>query len=183
MRRKFTSIGILVALAAIVTFAQWNQGVTGRGSPVSAGTQLSFHPQPLVSDQDFASAPTASTVDSYTLPALPAACGTNGCRLWVSFSYYQSGGTGQGTMYAYDGTSPFAISSVPTISNQAYATASGLSPEQFSSGATPTVSILVTNYGTMDVCAYRTPSSGSSTCGSGSGTFHSYFQVAVIVSN
>jgi hypothetical protein len=191
------------------TQAQWNTSVTGRSPlapcsgttpgdlvvwqsgpclgaevpPASTGTQLSFHNQPLAVDQNFSSAPTASTVDSYALSALPAACGTNGCRIWVSFSYYSSGGTGQGVIYASDGTSPFAIASVATISNQAYSTASGLTPEQFSSGATPTISILDTNYGATDVCAYRTPSSGSSTCGSGSGTFHSYLQVAVIESN
>lgn len=191
-------------------FAQWNNGVTGRGTayqacaggptigdfvtwaagpclgsstlPTATGTQVAFHNQPLTADQDFASAPTAGAVDSYTEPALPAACGTNGCRLRVSFSYYQSGGTGQGVIYASDGTSNFALGTVATLSNQAYASASALSPEQFSSGATPTISILVTNYGSMDVCAFRTPSSGSSGCGSGSGTFQSYFQVEVITS-
>ena len=143
---------------------------------------LSFLTQNLASNVSVSS-DTATLIDSHTFSALPAACGTNGCRLRIRYGYYMSGGV-VGFCYANDGTANFAMSSSGSV-NDNFSTCFGaaLSVAQFSAGASPTIQIYTVNYGSATVC---TTTGGSSPCNTPEGSWpvvNSGMQVEVVPSN
>lgn len=107
-------------------------------------------------------ATTVCTVDSVTLAALPAGCGTSGCRIKVSYSYSIFGGT-FGQLWVSDGTNTGGIGYFDTNTNFSGASAVYTSIGQFSSGATPTITILGNDGGSYTVCASM--GTGGGTCG------------------
>lgn len=145
---------------------------------------LSFHNQYLTSNQSI-TGDTPTVVDSYTLPALPSVCGTNLCRIRVSYGYVIFGGTGSGVCYVSDGTNYWSLSSAnETNNNSTSCGAASLSPTQYSSGATPTISIYTANPGSTTVCT----AANTSPCTSGLNAYlptalKSGMQVEVILSN
>jgi len=128
---------------------------------------------------------TASTIQSVTLSALPAACGTNGCRIRVTYDYYISVGSQTGNCWVTDGTAVWGFTGEYNVNNQGGCSFSGLSTTQYSAGATPTISTQLYQYAStgVTVCAFRSPTSANGTCASGSGTLQSYWQVEVVQSN
>jgi len=172
------------AFFVTITHAQWNESVTGRGNtgvPVNlAFTNKAFAPSGSPPELAVSST-TTTTIDSTTLSALPAACGTNGCRLRVTYDYFVSGGV-VGVCYVNDGgAADWDQSQAGTVSNHTPCGFSSISPEQFSSGATPTVTVYIYDSGSANVCGYQSPTFTDATCQSSG--IQGYLQVEVIQSN
>lgn len=127
-------------------------------------TTLAFTNQNLASNVSVA-ASTITTIDSVTLAALPAGCGSSRCRLRVAYSYYASGGL-DGMSWVDDGTNQWAVANCgqPT-NNFSICSTSQLSPTLYSSGATPTLTIKVIDAGAITVCTSWT---GTAPCNTGS---------------
>ena len=145
-----------------------------------SSNNVAFVNQPLAADVAV-TANTTTTVASITLSALPAACGTNACRVRLSYSYYASGGT-LGLCYVSDGTNTYGASGAVTVNNFTLCGATLLTPQQFSSGATPTFTILIFDEGATSVCAFRQIAPSTAACAVGSG-LQSYMQAEVLPSN
>jgi hypothetical protein len=149
----------------------------------TTGTQLSLHIQNLVANVPLLG-DTPTRVDFYTLPALPASCGTNGCRLRVAYGYYLSGGR-VGFCYLNDGTNQWAMSSSGTTYNNFSTCSQGqiLSTATYSSGATPTVNVYIEDQGSATVCTATGGASPCNTPDSGWTVVNSSMQVEVVLSN
>jgi hypothetical protein len=191
MRRfRWFDFVILAAIAIVAVLlllstsmgidAQWNEPTTGRGN-TGVPANLVFTNKPLAADVPVV-ANTTTAIDDIALAALPAACGSNSCRLRVSYAYYISGGSSLNNCYATDGTNTYGQSGSTLSSNQSYCNNSVLSPQTFSAGATPTITIDTYDYGVVSICAFRTPSSASAVCDVGSGLLQGYMQVEVVES-
>ena len=171
----------LPAAFAIVQAQSWNEPVTGRGN-TGVPANVAFSGKNLAGNVSIG-INTITPIDSVTLSALPAGCGTNGCRLRVTYSYFLAGGT-QGMCWATDGTSLWDQSYGGTVSgNFSFCNMSSSSPGQYSAGATPTVTVDTVDAGTVTACA--TTNTGSP-CNSGptaQPTVASYLQVEVVQSN
>ena len=143
-------------------------GATTTGCVNPPGLSLSYNSQNLASNVSVSSH-TQTQIDSYTLPALPTTCGTNKCRLRVTFGYYIAGGL-EGACYVTDGTNLWGLSSSSTADNNfsTCASSGALSPNTYSSGATPTVSVYIVDGGAVTVC---TALNGSAPCNQGSSPF------------
>ncbi len=145
------------------------------------GAQYSFTNRNLASNVSVSSN-TTTTVDSVTLSALPSGCGTNGCRVRISYSYFIDGGV-NGVCWVTDGTTNSRGSQGSVISNNdAYCQDNLVFPAQYSSGATPTISIKVNDTGAATVCA---ASNTGSPCNNGNTNVSlvSNMQLEVIASN
>jgi len=155
------------------------------GGPFTATPNVNvyFHSQNLAANVG-ASATTQTTIDSFTLPALPAACGTNGCRIRVGYSYYIFGGT-YGMCWISDGTNLWGGAYFDTNTNFSLcSTGSLLSPVTYSSGATPTISIRGIDGGTWTACTSTSgAASPCTTTPTNSPAIPSQFQVEVVTSN
>jgi hypothetical protein len=145
-------------------------------------TNLYFHIRNLASNVP-ATGNTQQQIDTFTLPALPSGCGTNLCRIRVSYSYYIEGGV-EGMCWVTDGSHLWAPSGTNTANNFSYCTNGGeLSPATYSSGATPTLSTYVDDLGSVTVC---TQTQGTSPCTTGPSslpTVASAWKFEVVLSN
>lgn len=131
----------------IATFAD----ATHIQDAATTGLQVAFTSKNLAANGAI-SATTVTVLDSITMSAFPASCGTSGCRIRVSYAYYIEGGV-DGVAWVDDGTNNYGQSMCGTLSNNwSICNASYLSPTTFSSGATPTVSIKFNDSGTSEVC-------------------------------
>ena len=147
------STGAFTALSdsALSTGCVGNTGGTFNNSNCLSQVNLYLHIKTLAANVS-QSATTPEIIDSYTLPALPALCGTNGCRLRVAYNYYVFGGT-YGFCWISDGTSSWGQSYIPTDTNFSMCSSgASLSPSQYSSGATPSVYIYGIDAGTWTAC-------------------------------
>jgi hypothetical protein len=129
---------------------------------------------------------TPQQISAFTIPALPALCGTNGCRIRVRYAYPIYGGV-EGYCWAEDtGTStPWALGGTSTSSNFSVCQGGGeLSPSQYSAGSTPTISSNIIDSGTITVCA-ATQGSGSpcTTAPSSGPTINGQMILEVVPSN
>lgn len=131
------------------------------------------------------SATTQTQIDTVTLPPLPAICGTNGCRVKMSYAYYIFGGN-HGFCWASDGTNLYEMSSSDTPETNFSTCQAGatLSPAQFSAGATPTISVFTISGGTVTACtATQGAASPCTTAPTNSPTVNSGMQIEVVQSN
>lgn len=183
MSKKLLSVGTLGALflfAAIAVSGQWNQVITGRGTSAN----IAFTSKTLAANIPVA-LNTVQQIDSTTLAALPASCGTNGCRLRVSYSYMLVGGT-QGQCWASEGANIWAQSYGATVSsNYSVCSAAGLSRSTYSAGATPTIATNAISGGAFEVCASMAGGQAAP-CNAGptnAPASSSYFEVEVVQSN
>jgi hypothetical protein len=149
--------------------------------PSSSMANLAFLNRDLSSNVSVL-ANTTTTIDSVTLSALPAACGTNQCRLRISYSYYMSGGVNGACWISSPFTGRPSVDG-PISNNFGFCTDNMISTNTFSSGATPTVTISVNNVGSQTACA---ATDSGSPCNTGDGFavgLNSNMQVEVILSN
>ncbi len=179
--KKTAIVSLIVLALSLVAFAQWNNPATGRATFGISNILLT---NKNLASNVAVSATTQTTIDSITLSALPAACATNACRIRVSYADYLGGGT-YGFCWVTDGTTNWALSSEAVAqTNFSTCANSMLSPSQYSSGATPTITLMIVDNGGLTVCTTTTV--GSAPCNTtptNSPAVRSAMQVEVIVSN